>query len=131
MHIETKIRIARPTDNLSQITTMYIDGLGFSLLSSFHDHEGFSGSIIGHSHHLYHLEFTSHSGQKVGRAPTQDNLLIFYIPDKTTWQLRCEAMTAAGFTPVTSYNPYWENCGKTFEDIDGYRVVLQNDSWTR
>ncbi|MFD2178416.1 hypothetical protein [Veronia pacifica] len=31
-----------------------------------------------------------------------------------------------GFTLVPSYNGYWDLVGKTFEDIDGDRVVLQN-----
>ena len=38
-------------------------------------------------------------------------------------------MTAAGFRTVTAFNPYWEVRGKTFEDIDGYRVVVQNAAW--
>ena len=24
---------------------------------------------------------------------------------------------------------YWDRCGRTFEDLDGYRVVLQNAAW--
>jgi hypothetical protein len=39
-------------------------------------------------------------------------------------------MTAAGFRPVVSFNPYWERRGRTFEDHDGYRVVLQNADWS-
>jgi hypothetical protein len=35
-------------------------------------------------------------------------------------------MLAAGFVPVPSFNPYWDRAGLTFEDPDGYRVVLQN-----
>ena len=31
--------------------------------------------------------------------------------------------------PVTSFNPYWEISGQTFEDADGYRIVLQNGTW--
>ena len=31
-----------------------------------------------------------------------------------------------GFAAVKSFNPYWDQCGKTFEDPDGYRVVLAN-----
>jgi len=34
-----------------------------------------------------------------------------------------------GHTPVKSFNPYWDRKGKTFEDPDGYRVVLQQASW--
>lgn len=38
-------------------------------------------------------------------------------------------MVMAGFNETKSYNPYWDVVGKTFEDIDGYRVVLQNRQW--
>ena len=40
-------------------------------------------------------------------------------------------MIEAGFRPVPSYNPYWDQYGKTFEDPDGYRVVLANRTWDR
>ncbi|MDQ2077131.1 VOC family protein [Marinimicrobium sp. ABcell2] len=125
-----KLRVARPTDNLSQITEMYVNGLGFKLLGRFEGHNGFDGSIIGHEQHNYHLEFTHHKGAKVGKAPTKDNLLIFYIEDEKVWRVSCQKMVEAGFTPVQSYNGYWDVAGRTFEDIDGYRVVLQNREWT-
>jgi prolyl oligopeptidase len=38
-------------------------------------------------------------------------------------------MLAAGFKQVSSFNPYWETRGRTFEDPDGYRVVLQQAEW--
>jgi len=38
-------------------------------------------------------------------------------------------MRAAGFLVVTAYNPYWDRAGHTFEDPDGYRVVLQHQAW--
>ena len=123
------LRIARSTDNLSTITSMYTKGLGFELLGEFHNHNGFSGSILGHPIHTYHLEFTHHIGTTVGKASTQDNLLVFYIAAKSLWSESCRNMIDAGFTVVKSYNPYWDIAGKTFEDIDGYRVVLQNGSW--
>ncbi|MCW4630035.1 MULTISPECIES: VOC family protein [Marinomonas] len=126
----TKMRVARPTDNLGKITDMYIHGLGFKLLGRFEGHNGFDGSIIGHEQHNYHLEFTHHKGTTVGKAPTQDNLLIFYVTDAQVWRLCCEKMLSAGFVHVSSYNDYWDVVGKTFEDIDGYRVVLQNREWT-
>ena len=37
----------------------------------------------------------------------------------------------AGFDPVPSFNPYWDRDGVTFEDPDGYRIVLQKAAWTR
>ncbi|WP_042546240.1 VOC family protein [Yersinia aldovae] len=123
------MRIARPTDNLTLITNMYCHGLGFTLLGNFVDHQGFDGAIIGHPHHAYHLEFTHHRGTQVGRAPTLDNLLVFYLPDESHWVSQCQKMRVAGFELVASYNPYWDVSGKTFEDADGYRVVLQQRSW--
>lgn len=123
------MRVARPTDNLDQITAMYSAGLGFQLLASFKDHDGFDGAIIGHPEHAYHLEFTHHTGTSVGRAPTKDNLLVFYLPDQVEWAASCDAMEKAGFIRVQSYNLYWESMGRTYEDLDGYRVVLQNEQW--
>jgi hypothetical protein len=128
---DSVLRVARPTDNLIGISKMYIDGLGFKLLSEFHEHEGFDGAIIGHPDHPYHLEFTHHKGTSAGRAPTQDNLLVFYVPEQETWLACCTRMHAAGFTEVTSYNEFWDRSGKTFEDLDGYRVVLQHGAWQK
>jgi hypothetical protein len=70
----TILRIARPTDNLAAVATMYATGLDFTVLAQFHDHEGFDGVILGHPQHPYHLEFTTQRGHQVGKAPTQDHL---------------------------------------------------------
>lgn len=125
------MRIARPTDNLAEIAEMYSKGLGFTVLAQFTDHEGFDGVILGHPQQPHHIEFTAQRGHRVGKAPTKDHLLVFYIPDKDEWDESCKQMIAAGFRGVRSYNPYWDIQGKTFEDPDGYRVVLQNDAWTK
>jgi hypothetical protein len=39
----TVLRVVRPTDNLSGITDMYKQGLGFSVLGEFKDHNNFDG----------------------------------------------------------------------------------------
>jgi YycE-like N-terminal domain len=80
------LRIARPTDNLIAIAAMYATGLDFTILAEFHDHEGFDGVILGHPQHPYHLEFTTQRGHRVGKAPTQDHLLVFYLPDQDEWE---------------------------------------------
>ena len=49
---------------------------------------------------------------------------------RATWQAVVRRMAAAGFAPVLSYNPYWDQHGRTFEDPDGYRVVLQRAKWS-
>lgn len=123
------LRVARPTDNLDEIATMYCDGLGFEVIGCFSDHQGFDGVLVGHPQHHYHLEFTHHHGSVAGYAPTQDNLLVFYIAEEKQWVEQCEAMLQAGFTGVPSFNPYWDENGRTFEDVDGYRVVLASREW--
>lgn len=128
---EAVLRIARPTDRLAEITRMYTNGLGFQLLSKFEGHNGFDGVILGHPQHPYHLEFTHHRGTQVGYAPTQDNLLVFYVPEGNAWVSACEAMLAAGFVEVPSYNDYWDQRGRTFEDPDHYRVVVEQDTWSK
>jgi len=120
------VRIARPTDDIDALLPFYRDGLGFEVLGSFADHQGFDGVMLGHKSAGYHLEFTRHREHDAGRAPTQDNLLIFYLPDSDSYAGALARMEDSGFPPVASFNPYWDQCGKTFEDPDGYRVVLAN-----
>jgi hypothetical protein len=123
------LRVVRPTDNLATIVDMYVAGLGFSILAQFKDHEGFDGAILGHPKQPYHFAFTSQRGHRAGSAPTKDHLLVFFLPSKEEWDGSCQRMVAAGFRTVPSANPYWDRKGRTFEDVDGYRVVLQNDVW--
>jgi len=107
-----------------------VEGLGLAPLGSFEDHEGFDGVMLGIPGVPYHLEFTRKRGHSAGRAPTQDNLLVFYLPDRQEWLDGVSRMLAAGYAPVPSFNPYWDRTGRTFEDPDGYRVVLQNEAWS-
>lgn len=120
------VRVARPSDNIDALLPFYCDGLGFEVLLRFKEHEGFNGIMLGHRNACYHLEFTSKKGHAAGAAPTQDNLLVFYLPDAGLYEAAISRMTNFGFMPVSSFNPYWDRCGKTFEDADGYRVVLAN-----
>jgi catechol 2,3-dioxygenase-like lactoylglutathione lyase family enzyme len=125
----TTLRVARPTDHLEEVVRFYTDGLGLFRLGSFEDHDGFDGVMLGVPGAAYHLEFTRKRGHASGPAPTQDNLLVFYLPDRDTWQRAVDRMIAAGYHPVPSFNPYWDRVGRTFEDSDGYRAVLQNAPW--
>ncbi|MFG0297238.1 MAG: VOC family protein [Maioricimonas sp. JB045] len=123
------LRVARPTDQLEAVVAFYRDGLGFDLLGEFRDHDGFDGVMLGHAGAGYHLEFTRCRGHAAGRAPTRDNLLVFYLPERDEWQQAVDRMRTCGHEPVAAFNPYWDRQGVTFEDPDGYRVVLQNAQW--
>ena len=123
------LRIARATDHLPELVRFYKDGLGFEALGSFEDHQGFDGVMLGHAGCPYHLEFTHRRGGRSGRAPTRENLLVFYLPDHDEWHRAVERVAKHGYVPVKSANPYWDRDGVTFEDPDGYRVVIQNAEW--
>ena len=123
------LRIARPTDDLPAVVKFYGDGLGLEVLYEFRDHDGFDGVMLGRTGAAYHLEFTRKVGHRAGRAPTDDNLLVFYLPDEADWRAAVARLEKAGHRPVPAFNPYWDRKGRTFEDPDGYRVVLQNAAW--
>ena len=122
-------RIIRPTDNLEALLPFYRDGLGLTVLDSFQGHDGFDAIIMGRENVPYHFAFTRTDKHQAGKAPTKENLLVFYLPDHAEWEAAVERMKAAGFVPVSAFNPYWDKKGVTFEDPDGYRIVLQQTDW--
>ena len=124
------VRIARPTDCVDDLLSFYVAGLGLELLYRFENHDGFDGIMLGKAGAPYHFEFTMARGHRAGRAPTKDNLIIFYIPDRKEWDTAVQRMRDAGYEPVAAFNPYWDRSGLTFEDPDGYRIVLHQSAWT-
>lgn len=117
-------RFARATNDFAEIKKFYMDGLGLSQLGGFVDHEGFDGIMLGMKGLPYHLEFTKKSGHKAPRSPSDDLLLVFYHTDHADYILRLNRMKSLGFSQVKSFNPYWDEHGATFQDFEGFRVVL-------
>jgi catechol 2,3-dioxygenase-like lactoylglutathione lyase family enzyme len=125
----THLRVARPSDDLDAVVRFYRDGLGFDVLYEFRDHDGFDGVMLGRPGAAYHLEFTTERrpssgtradrGQPPGLLPARRGGLAAAVA----------RMEKAGHRPVKAFNPYWDRKGLTFEDPDGYRVVLQNEEW--
>ncbi|MCA8964587.1 MAG: VOC family protein [Planctomycetes bacterium] len=125
----THLRIARPVTDLARARRMYGEGLQLVQLGAFEDHDGFDGVMLGAPGAGWHLEFTVCRRHPVSPAPTDEDLLVLYLPEPSQWREACARMVAAGFLPAASFNPYWEVHGRTFVDADGYRVVLQNARW--
>ena len=129
MKSATSLRIARPTDHLADVVRFYRDGVDLTEIGSFHDHEGFDGVMLGAPGWTWHLEFTRCRSHPALPMPTSDDLVVLYVPQRAEWEALSESMLAAGFRAVSSFNPYWDARGRTFEDFDRYRVVLQRDVW--
>lgn len=119
-----QVRIARPTDRLEAVVAFYRDGLGLPELARFAGHAGYDGVMIGLPGGDYHLEFTQHRDGSPGPAPSRDNLLVFYVPDAGDLTRARARLERLGHRPVDPENPYWRDKGVTFEDPDGWHIVL-------
>jgi catechol 2,3-dioxygenase-like lactoylglutathione lyase family enzyme len=114
----SQIRIARPTGDLAAASAFYGDVLGFAVLASFEEHDGYSGVIFGLPDASRQLELVSHEGTLP--SPTSEDQL-----ENDAARLR-----AAGFEPRPSANPYWARTGAVcFVDPDGYWLVLSPEAW--
>ena len=127
--MQRHLRIARPVTDVTRAANMYCQGLTLQVLSSFQDHDGFDGVMVGVPTADYHLEFTRHRRHPLIPRPTAEDLLVIYYPLESDWRVACTAMAAAGFEVASSCNPYWNVRGRTYADPDGYRIVLQQEDW--
>ena len=128
--MQAHLRIARPVRDLEKSVQMYCKGFGLVEVGRFADHEGFDGVMLGMAGSNYHFEFTFCRGHPIAPAPTAEDLIVFYLPDNSDWEGACRSALDAGFVEVKSFNPYWDQQGRIFEDHDGYRVVLQRAAWS-
>jgi hypothetical protein len=108
---------------------MYRDGLRLQELGRFADHAGFDGVMLGWPGTDYHLELTFCRSHPVRPTPTEEDLLVFYFEDRAEWSLACARMIDAGFVETMPFNPYWRERGRTFQDGDGYAIVLEQSAW--
>jgi len=129
--MERHLRIARPVTDLERSASMYCAGLDLVEIGRFDNHEGFDGVMLGSPGLNFHFEFTYCRTHPVVPSPTPEDLIVFYFPDADEWQHACASMLNAGFVEVASFNPYWQRRGKTFEDHDRYRIVVQQAEWAR
>lgn len=85
------LRVVRLTDNLKEISQMYCKALGLEVLAQVEDQDKFDGVVLGHPKHAYHIEFSRSHGMEVGKALSQDNLLVFYLPCSREWERTCRS----------------------------------------
>jgi catechol 2,3-dioxygenase-like lactoylglutathione lyase family enzyme len=115
-----RLRVARHTERLDEVVRFYRDGIGLTEIGGFRDHAGYDGAFLAVSGSGAHLEFTSGGGHAAPQ-PHAESLLVLYLGDD-------EAVRAAAarleVEPLAPANPYWAEHGVTFEDPDGFRVVL-------
>lgn len=124
MQAIANFRVARPSNDLESMRRFYVEGLGLSVLAEFTAHDGFDGLILSLPDGSTQIEFTRAQGHVAPRAPSEDHLLVFYLEDNLAFETAIERMRVHGFQQASSFNPYWDRYGVTFEDPEGYRTVI-------
>jgi catechol 2,3-dioxygenase-like lactoylglutathione lyase family enzyme len=115
-----RLRIARDTARLDEVVAFYRDGLGLAEAGGFREHAGYDGVFLAVPGTGAELELTS-GGVHPAPEPHPETVLVLYLGDAET--LRTVA-ARLGTGPVAPANPYWAEHGETYEDPDGFRVVL-------
>lgn len=124
------LRVARPVRDLDASAQQYRAGLGLEEIGRFADHEGFDGVMLGHPADPHHFELTICRRHPVNPSPSDEDLIVLYLPQPGGFAARCAALEAAGFARVKSFNPYWETSARTYADRDGYRFVIESRAWS-
>ena len=117
-------RVARPTNRLNEVVRFYNEGLGLEILGRFEQHEGYDGVMLGLPDKTCHLEFTQHKDSPVLPAASKEHLLVLYFDQPEAYRSAKERLQLLGIRPVDPENPYWKEKSETYEDPDGWRVVL-------
>ncbi|AEN13280.1 MULTISPECIES: VOC family protein [unclassified Streptomyces] len=126
------LRIARPSRDLEAAEVFWVAGLGLDVLYR-HEADGTSGEhallMVGWPDASWHLELVRDPAAPVDPRPTPEDLLVVYlgepVPDSLT-----ERLERHGGKRVPAHNPYWDTWGVTFQDPDGYLLVLSTRTWS-
>jgi catechol 2,3-dioxygenase-like lactoylglutathione lyase family enzyme len=118
-------RFARHTNDLEQIKSFYIAILGFELLGTFENHNGYDGVFIGKSNENWHLEFTK-TKEVISFDFKEDDILVFYPASKTEFELLVHKLQSHEIEFIKAKNPYWNENGKMILDPDGYRILISD-----
>ena len=121
-----KLRYARHTDQLEQVTAFYTTHLGLSNLGGFSGHNGYDGVFLGKPNVPWHLEFTT-SDHPANHVPDPDDALVLYYKTEAELESVLKGLREAGYPPKKSRNPYWREHATEFADPDGFSVILLLD----
>ncbi|MEO1053243.1 MAG: VOC family protein [Bacteroidota bacterium] len=118
-------RTARHTDDLKPLVKFYTQVLGFEVLFSFENHNGYDGAFIGQPGQDWHLEFTA-SERPSDHKFDPEGILVFYPTEAKEYEAIVQRIESNGLERLKAENPYWNDNGIMIKDPDGFRVVVSN-----
>ncbi|MFC7919148.1 VOC family protein [Streptomyces cinereoruber] len=126
----TRVRVARPSCDLTAAERFYVAGLGLEVL--WRTTERVPGEhdllMLGPTGGSWHFELTHDPDHPLEPTPTVDDLFVVYL-GKPVDETLIDRLVAAGGTRSRAHNPYWDEHGVTITDPDGYRLVLCSRTW--
>ena len=120
-----QLRVARHTERLRELVEFYRDGIGLTEIGAFRDHHGYDGVFLAVPGTGTHLELTA-GGRHGAPAAHPESLLVLYLGDAEAVETVAARLDV---DPVAPANPYWAEHGITFQDPDGFAVVLVPERW--
>lgn len=125
------VRIARPSRDLAAAERFYVDGLGFDVLGRGRGtSEGERDLLmVGWRGAAWHVELIRDTTHPLEQVSSPDDLFGLYLGTPVDPALIARVESAGG-KRVPAHNPYWDQIGVTFEDPDGYRLVLCERGWS-
>jgi catechol 2,3-dioxygenase-like lactoylglutathione lyase family enzyme len=124
-----QIRIARPTRDLDRARVFYSDTVGLPILSSFDEHDGYSGVIFGLPDGAVQVELVLQA--EVEPSPTDEDQLVLYLGSAEAVVELAASIGSVGYEAKTASNPYWAREGAiAFVDPDGYWLILSPGNWS-
>jgi hypothetical protein len=99
----------------------YRDGFGLTEIGGgFRGREGYDGVFLEVPGTKAHLVFTAGGGHGAP-SPHPESLPVLYLGNAEAARAVASRLGADAIAPT---NPYWAEHGTTFQDPDGFRVVL-------
>jgi catechol 2,3-dioxygenase-like lactoylglutathione lyase family enzyme len=119
-----KMRVARPTKDIERAVNFWTRVVGFEILSSFEDHDGYDGVIFGYPNAQWELEVTRQSSGQPRPTPTDEDIIVLYVNHDSADTI-VERLQCSGHPSVEHSNPYWQAMGASVHvDPDGYRFIV-------
>jgi hypothetical protein len=119
-----RLRIARPTVDITRAITFWTKVVGLELLSQFNDHAGYDGAILGHPRGSWELEVTHHSSGMPRPSPSEEDIIVLYLNKDLVGEIT-DRLRRAGHPPKEHPNPYWQAMGASVHtDPDGYTLII-------